>query len=299
MAIGSAVGGIVGGMMQSNAAGKAADAQVEAANRAAETQLEMYYDAKDTMAPWRDTGQNALALLAKELGLGGRGGAPGGAGSAGATRMPSVKTITGDAPNRGIYETTNGFFNVIGSNGTFKTREDAEARIAAMAPKSYEVGGKTFANMAEAQAYARSQATTMPGTAGKAGDPYQTAFTSSPGYQFQLSEGNKAIERQMAASGLSGSGAMGRSLVSFGQGVAAQDYGNWMNRLASLAGVGQTSAAQTGQWGMATGQGIAGTQMAAGDARASGYINQANAWGGALQNVAFAGGQAKANGGWF
>ena len=285
------VGSAVGGVMQGNAAGKAADAQLQASREATALQREMWETGRTDMEPWRRTGQNALALYAAELGMGGGRGVPGLPGSAGATRMPSVKTITGDAPNRGIYETTNGFFNVIGSNGTFKTREDAEARIAAMAPKSYEVGGKSFANMSEAQAYAKSQARSYAGTSGTGGQPYQSRYELTPDFQFQLSEGQKAIERQMAANGLSGSGAMGRSLVGFSQGVAQQGRGEWMNRLASLSGLGQTTATAGAGFAQAFGNSAGNNIMAGGQARASGYLGQGQAWGNALENMAYFGGQ--------
>ncbi|GAG27357.1 unnamed protein product, partial [marine sediment metagenome] len=49
----------------------------------------------------------------------------------------------------------------------------------------------------------------------------------------------------------------------------------------SLAGLGQTAAGQTANLGMQTGQGLAQNALAAGEARASGYINQANVISGA------------------
>lgn len=66
----------------------------------------------------------------------------------------------------------------------------------------------------------------------------QAALESSPGYQFQLAEGQKAIDRAAAAQGRFGSGAYYKDLGRFSQGLASQEYGNRLNQLAGLAGVG-------------------------------------------------------------
>jgi hypothetical protein len=51
-----------------------------------------------------------------------------------------------------------------------------------------------------------------------------------------------------------------------------------MNRLASLAGMAQTSSAQTGQLAGQTANAIGNNQMNAGAARAQGIYGSANAW---------------------
>ena len=58
--VGSAV---VGGMMQSDAAGKAAGAQSAAADRANATELQMYNQNRADQQPWREAGQTALGQL--------------------------------------------------------------------------------------------------------------------------------------------------------------------------------------------------------------------------------------------
>ena len=113
---------------------------------------------------------------------------------------------------------------------------------------------------------------------------------SDPGYQFRVSEGEKAIQR--AASGRGGlySGATLKALARFNQDTASNEYGASWNRLASLAGLGQTATNQIGQ----AGQNAYGTIASAGanassnisqnilgasNARASGYVGGANAIG--------------------
>lgn len=69
-------------------------------------------------------------------------------------------------------------------------------------------------------------------------------FTASPGYEWLLGETQRATNQDMAARGLWGSGARGRALQRNAAGLAAQDYGNWFNRAASLAGLGQAATNQ-------------------------------------------------------
>ena len=113
-------------------------------------------------------------------------------------------------------------------------------------------------------------------------------FTADPGYGFRLSEGQKALDRQAAARGGLISGGALKAAQRYGQEMGSQEYTNAFNRyqterqarlgpLQSLAGVGQSAVGQLGQAGqaMATGVGEAGGQAA--QARASGYLGQANA----------------------
>lgn len=106
-------------------------------------------------------------------------------------------------------------------------------------------------------------------------------YTKSPGYDFRLEEGNKNILRQH---GNYRSGASDKALIKFGQDYATNDYGNFLSRyydslkpLQSLAGTGQTTATQTAQMGQQTANAVGNNVLAAGNARASGYIGQANA----------------------
>ncbi|MDE2102895.1 MAG: hypothetical protein KGL39_36965 [Patescibacteria group bacterium] len=52
----------------------------------------------------------------------------------------------------------------------------------------------------------------------------QLALQNNPGYQFQLDQGNNALNNQMSASGLTGSGAALKAAQQFGQGLAATTY---------------------------------------------------------------------------
>lgn len=88
-----------------------------------------------------------------------------------------------------------------------------------------------------------------------------------PGYAFRLSEGQKALERSAAQRGMLLSGAMLKGATKYGQDMASQEYQNayaraldkynaavnrestGYNRLASMAGIGQTTANTLGAAG--------------------------------------------------
>ena len=131
-------------------------------------------------------------------------------------------------------------------------------------------------------------------------------FQADPGYAFRQSEGMKGIEHGAAARGGLLSGSALKATQRFGQDLASQEYqnaynrysndqSNVFNRLASMAGIGQTANAALGNAGQnyanaATGisQANAANQgnaiLAAGGARSSGYLGAANAAGNAFAN---------------
>lgn len=63
-------------------------------------------------------------------------------------------------------------------------------------------------------------------------------FEGSPGYQWMVSQAEDAIRNQAAAGGSLASGATLKALTNYRTGAAAQDFGNYYNRLAGLAGSG-------------------------------------------------------------
>jgi hypothetical protein len=106
----------------------------------------------------------------------------------------------------------------------------------------------------------------------------------------------KALERSAAARGGLLSGGTLKGIQRFGQDLASQEYGNAFNRyqieraarlnpLQSLMGSGQSAAntltSAAGQFG----QNQAANTYNAAQARASGYVGQANALGGALGSI--------------
>jgi hypothetical protein len=101
------------------------------------------------------------------------------------------------------------------------------------------------------------------------------AFQVSPGYNFALQQGTQALDRSAAGGGTFGSGNAAIALDQYGQGLANQQYGNW---LTNLQGLGQQGlAAATGQTGRE--QSLANIQTGLGQ-------NQANVITGAATNAA-------------
>lgn len=120
---------------------------------------------------------------------------------------------------------------------------------------------------------------------GGAEGPDYSAFFKSPGYQFRMDEGIRTIDRSASARGQLMSGGLMRELQRYGQGLAASEFGNYANRLSTLAGIGQTAnqqgiyaganaGAQVGQSVASIGQSI----LAGGQAQAEGIIGSSNAW---------------------
>lgn len=101
-------------------------------------------------------------------------------------------------------------------------------------------------------------------------------FQESPGYQFRFDEGRRAAQNQLAASGNRLSGRALKELTRYGQGMASQEFGNQFNRLAGLAGVGQTAVGQTGQFGAQNAATISNLIGQGANATAAGQIAQGN-----------------------
>lgn len=122
-------------------------------------------------------------------------------------------------------------------------------------------------------------------------------FVADPGYGFRMSEGMKAVERSAAARGGLLSGSTLKGIQRFGQDTASNEYINAFNRyqtnrsnqinpLQSLMGAGQSSTNLLSNAAGQTGQGVAGAQLAGGQARASGYANMSSALNQGLSNAA-------------
>ena len=78
------------------------------------------------------------------------------------------------------------------------------------------------------------------------------SFQTGPGYQFQLDQGNDAINRRRAAGGMLNSGNADIDALKFGQGLANQEYGNWQTKLGGFVApeLQATSGAAAGRAGV-------------------------------------------------
>ncbi|UOF78613.1 hypothetical protein [Bacteriophage sp.] len=193
---------ITGGVVASNSASKAANAQRDAANTASQTELEQYYQNREDMQPWREAGQGALGQL-------------------------TSGTAAGGDFNRDF----------------------------------------TLAD-----------------------------FTKDPGYDFRLQQGQRGVEASAAARGGILSGAALKGLTRYNQDYASGEFQNAynrfnndrtqrFNRLASIAGVGQTATRDVAQMGSQTASNVANNIIGAGNAQASSYVGQGNAISGAANTL--------------
>ncbi len=119
-------------------------------------------------------------------------------------------------------------------------------------------------------------------------DSSLAAFARSPDYQFALQQGEQAVQQSAAAKGGLLSGGTEKDLTTFGQGLASQQFGNYVGRLQQLSQMGQGAAGSIASADVSTGageaniyqntgQGVATTQLAQGDASARGILGAAGA----------------------
>jgi len=188
MAIGAAIGGIAGGLIQSRSADKATKAQTRAANNELALQRQIYDETSANFSPYREGGLNAFNAIQSEMGLG-------------------------------------------------------------EAPEGY--GG----------------------------------FQATPGYQFAVDQGTRALEGSAAAGGNLRSGATMKALQNYGQGMANQEYGNYMSRLGTLANMGQAAAGNQAAAGANFAAGAGNAMQNIGNAQSAGAIAQGNAWSGGINNA--------------
>ena len=279
----AAGGSVASGLIGANAADNAASTQATAAEKNAQMQgslgqeglsLENQQNQQDqaNLQPYLQTGDNANATLQYLMGMGGS--SPGGGGTTTAQGQTlSIPGISGSVSVPGVTTTTGTAATNLGSYGSLM--------------QGY--GGGAF------QAPTAEQA------------------RQTPGYQFGLQQGEGAQEASAAANGTLLTGGTQAALNQYGQNYADTNYNNvynqalqtygtnyntWANqqnseynRLAGMAGMGQTAAntmntqglQSTGQMANtinSTGQQIGQQNTNAAAATASGYVGAGNAYSG-------------------
>jgi hypothetical protein len=100
-------------------------------------------------------------------------------------------------------------------------------------------------------------------------------FQQSPGYQWQLGQGLRSIDAGNAAKGILRSGATEKAEMTYGEGLANQDFSNYYNRLMGISTLGETAAAG----GAATAGTAAQLAQGAGNTQGSIYSNFASGLG--------------------
>jgi hypothetical protein len=276
MGVGAMIAGsVVSGIAGASSSSKAAEAQQDAAEASLEEQKRQYDLSREDLAPYRQSGQNALAAMNYEMGLGARPGI-----TPDIVEVPAVAASGGGYAPQGAQPQNNnanlGFLQSALSDtpyGAMLAPQGGQGYGSAGSPAQYYVNGQAFGSQAEAQAYADGQTYDYQG------------FQETPGYQFQMDEGQKAIERAAAARGLRLSSGTLKEADRYSQGLASQEYGNYYNRLAGLAGVGQSATNTSVNLGQNYANQASNSLMASGNAQASGYQGQNSALQGTMNNL--------------
>jgi hypothetical protein len=73
-----------------------------------------------------------------------------------------------------------------------------------------------------------------------------STLQSTPGYQFQLQQGDNAVNAQAAANGTTGSGNQQLALSNYNQGLAGTTYGNYVSQLQPYLGASSSAASGIG-----------------------------------------------------
>lgn len=111
-------------------------------------------------------------------------------------------------------------------------------------------------------------------------------ITNDPSYRFRLNESMKALETGAFARGGGMSGGFEQKALRYAQDYASTEYSNIYGRLATVAGYGPVASNTSSNAALNYGANAATTAMDTGDARASGYVAQSNAWQNALDQIA-------------
>ena len=247
---GALIAGSVGSsLIGASSARSAANAQASAAQEANETQRYIFDRSVELTEPRREIGDNALSAMAYQLGL---------------------------APQPTFGGTTPTIEEIPGTGGTTTVNDFGVSNTVGGTPATFSVGGQTFGTREEAEAYAA--ANTVDGT------PFG-GFETSPGYNFRFDEGQRAVERMAAARGNRLSGATLAEAQRRGQGEASAEFGNWWNRLAGVSQGGQQATNQQISAGQNYANAFGQNALAAGNAQASGYLGQNNAFQGGINNL--------------
>lgn len=316
--------GVASSVLGSKAAGNAAQAQVSGADYAANLQAQEAANALDfqkqqfnttqqNLAPYLQSGKGALSALDYGLGIPGFDSGTGSTAS-GTSAPTSQPTSVGNAYDGGT------------PTGTTAPGVPRENMLSTQSnPGARNVGPISVGRGAAPTATGATQGDNVlaPSGYGSLTAPWTNQFTAptdvtqqnDPGYQFRLDQGTKALERSAAAQGNLLTGNTARDVNSYAQDYASNEYGNvynralgqyqqnynifennqanQYNRLAAMAGVGQTGVNQLTSAGQNAANNVGNILLTTGAqqgqqannaaaARASGYVGGANALAGGI-----------------
>lgn len=271
--VGSAV---IGAGAMAHSASKAAKAQTRAANQANATVQQTQAQIRNDLLPYNQAGQAALPGLNRLLGI-----STGGQAASGGVSAPDWSAyLASDPALTAEYNRVRGDF---GND-----------------PNAYAQWHYQNHGQAEGRSLPMIGGAAAMGSAPVGPNSIQAALESTPGYQFDRTQGLKATQNAAAARGLGVSGAALKGAASFATGLADKTYGDQVNRLQNVATMGQNAAAQTGGYATQNAGTIANNITGAGNANAAANIATGNAVSGVantIGNLAMTNAILKSNGG--
>lgn len=247
-----AAGTVAASNAQSKAAKSAANASQQATDASIAEQRRQFDIAQQNQQPWLTTGTSALNQLASLYGL-----------------QTSAQPQAG--AGQGVFD----------ERSYLLANPDVAASIA-----QGGFGGSALNHYNEyGRAEGRQGGYAAPAQVGTA-TPTPSgmdAFFQSPDYQFRLNEQNRNLTARNAALGIQDSGAAQKAALQYSGQLASGEFNNYANRLASLAGVGQTAANTSAQLGQNFANNFGNLQTQNAQNLGSSYIQQgqntANMWG--------------------
>jgi len=298
------IGSIIAGKKQNKAAEQSADAITQAAQIGANAQRQGFVDTTRLQQGRAQAGDAATARMMQILGL------------------PVPDSLTSGSAYESIYSNAGGLGGGgkganFDANSYFSKYGDVKSAWEGAKPedieyiqdRGYEPTAQGFAQYhydtyGKAEGRTIGDSSSANGLAGGGGggqyalnveNPGVNGLTAmiqnTPGYKFRMKEGINAIDSSAASRGMLLSGSQLKRLQDFGSEYAAQEFDKYWNRLAGVAGAGQTATGDisgAAQQNAANQANIANQQ---GQGLASSYGQQTSGFGNALGVVGGALGQ--------
>lgn len=258
---------VAGAAISSRASSSAARTQSQASDRAADLQNEQFQQLLRLQMPAYDRANAAGDLYSRALGIGSMTG-----------QRPAIQPQTGGGQTggQGAYGGYPGQVTPYSGGDQQATTYDQYSGL--MTSEIYPAtGGSGAVPVANGP-----QAT----SAGGGQLDIASQVMNTPGYQTQLDQGIKSIDRAAPLTGGMYSGRRMKALNDYGQQTFGSYYNDWMNRVGGVAGQAQQIGSNIGQQGMQNAQNVGNLMMTGANARAQGSLNSASAWTGALGGIA-------------
>lgn len=275
----AAAAALGGAYMQSQSAEDASSAQGQASGAAINASTNQARIARNDSAPYRDAGTAALSKIRDLLGINS------GAGGVGASDWKTqLKKGYADSFAQIANPNSNVLSNIYDIIDKSSSPTDASAYGENVLDFAKRTGVAAPANLGDILSAPQPSASPA-GATGAAPNTADSILAMDPGYQFRLDQGNKAVTNAAGAAGMRNSGATLKALTRYGQDYASGEFGNVVNRLAGLAGTGQTAQAGDSSLGANMAMNVGNIFSSQGNARGAASIAQGNAYGGAAQSI--------------